>query len=256
MTNQSAVRRDQGSYFFWMSWLFLAIVVVAFGWSLGAGSYLSFEPFPPYLVVHGAVLLAWFAWFAMQTTLVRMRRVASHRRMGKAGMLIALAVLVTSPMVTLNNPGRLVRFGLDWDSDMAMVPHLGIEGQTMLDFSPLVVFGNFAALLQFAIFFGGAIYWRARSDIHKRLMLLAGLVLVPPALARISRWPIFGGEDSGFVPLALLALLLSLLVHDLVALRRVHVASWVGLIAMIAINAAAFALAGSEAGRAFVRSLV
>lgn len=247
--------RQRNGYFFGMSWMMLVTAIIAFGWSVGSGSHVSFEPMPTYLIVHGIVLTAWFVWFAFQTTLVRTGRRSLHPQTGKIGVFIAVAVIAASPMVTLNFPARLKGMGLDWNSDMSEFPALGIEGMSMLDFVTMLIGGNFAALVLFALYFAGAIYWRKRADIHKRLMLLASLMLFPPALARISRWPGLGGEDSPFVPAVFLSLLATLILYDLVRNRRVHRTTVVGLIMFAAINVLVIGLAQSEAGVSFARSL-
>ena len=244
-----------GDYFFFMSWLSLITVLVAFGWSIGTGSYIDFEPMPPYLIAHGIVLTAWFIWFALQTTLVFVNRTSLHRQTGKIGVLIALAVLATTPAVTLNNPARLKGMGLDWESDMSEFPALGVEGTTMHDFVLMLLGGNFAALLLFGLFFGGAIYWRNRIDFHKRLMLLSSLMLLPPALARISRWPGLGGEDGTLVPAVFLVMLASLAFYDFATTKRLHKVTVVGLALIVAVNLLAFAIAGSVFGQELARSL-
>ena len=76
-----------------------------------------------------------------------------------------------------------------------------------------------------------------------------------PALARISRWPIFGGEDSGFIPIVTFALVISVVVHDVVATRRVHRATWIGVAAIVVGAVAQQAIAGSELGYAVVKML-
>ena len=48
----------------------------------------------------------------------------------------------------------------------------------------VMVFAGFARTY-FATLVGLAVYWRSRSRIHKRLMLLGTIALLPPALFRI-----------------------------------------------------------------------
>jgi hypothetical protein len=62
-------------------------------------------------------------------------------------------------------------------------------------------------------------------------------------------------KDSAFIPIALLALLLSVVAHDFVATRRVHRATWIGMAVIIAGTVVQQAIAASEFGRAFVRLL-
>ena len=100
-----------------------------------------------------------------------------------------------------------------------------------------------------------AILLRGYPQVHKRLMLLASVAIVGPALARISRWPLFGGEDGPFVPGVLLALLVAVIVHDLVAMRRVHKGTIYGGGAIVIATIVQQLIADSEFGRSVVRML-
>ena len=49
---------------------------------------------PPLAYVHGAVFSGWVVLFIVQAALVATRRVAMHRRLGMAGVLLAAAMIV------------------------------------------------------------------------------------------------------------------------------------------------------------------
>jgi hypothetical protein len=51
---------------------------------------------------------------------------------------------------------------------------------------PVVAFLSYANLMAFGLLVGAAIYFRGRSEFHKRLMLVATLNLLPAAISRIS----------------------------------------------------------------------
>jgi hypothetical protein len=125
----------------------------------------------------------------------------------------------------------------------------------MVQFVAQVIWGNFLSVAVFAGMLGAAVLLRSNPAAHKRLMLLGSLIIVGPALARISRWPIFGGEDGPFIPVVLIGLVLSVVVHDLVAMRRVHRATLVGVAAIVISEVAHQIIARSESGQAFVRML-
>ena len=100
-----------------------------------------------------------------------------------------------------------------------------------------------------------AILLRRTPQTHKRLIVLASIAIVGPALARISRWPVLGGEDGVFIPLVLVALVLAVIAHDLVAEPRVHTATVMGCTAIVLGAIAQQVIAGSELGLAVVRML-
>jgi ABC-type enterochelin transport system permease subunit len=86
-------------------------------------------------------------------------------------------------------------------------------------------------------------------------MLLASIALIGPALARISRWPVFGGEDSLFVPIVFLGLLAVLIAYDVVSARRPHRATLLGCGTIVLALIAAQAISHSEFGLAVVRMI-
>ena len=245
----------RSGFFFWSSLLLLSFLLIGFAPTLYLRTLFAGPPIPGYLYVHGGVLTAWFVWFVVQTTLVRTGRTAVHRRFGVIGAIIAAAVIVAGPMATIGLVARLRAAGLDWDTDMSAVPTLGIEGQPMVQFASEVFWGNFVGIAVFAALFAAAILLRRNSQAHKRLMLLASISLVGPALARISRWSMFGGEDSLFVPIVFLGMLVVLIAYDVVSARRPHRATLIGCAAIVLALIVAQRIAHSELGLAVVRAM-
>lgn len=159
-------------------------------------------------------------------------------------------------MATVVAIGRMrTRFGADWDTDMSTLPAFGIEGSTLLQFGASVAWGNFASIVIFALLVGTALIKRKQPVWHKRLMLLASLAILAPALARISRLPGLGGEDGLFIPMVFLLLLLSVAVHDFRTLRKPHPASMIGLASILAAGLATPIAVGTEVWLDFIRSM-
>jgi hypothetical protein len=254
-TELSLERSAARGFFFWTSLLLLAFLLVGFAPSLYLRLLFEVPPIPGYLHVHGAILTSWFVWLVVQTSLVRTERTATHRRLGVVGVVIAVAVVFAGPMATVGAVGRLRAAGFDWDTDMSAVSALGVEGVPMIRFMAQVVWGNFVSIVVFATLVGAALLLRRSPEAHKRLMLLASIVIVGPALARISRWSIFGGEDGPLIPGVLLALLLAVVVHDLVGRRRLHKATMYGIALIVGATVALQFIADSEFGRSVVRML-
>jgi uncharacterized membrane protein len=245
----------RSSYFFWMSALLFAFLLIGFSPTLYLREFFPVEPIPGYLYVHGTVLTSWFLWLLLQTSLVRKGNTATHRRMGVIGAVIGAAAVVMGPVATVGVVTRLRGAGLDWDTDMSVLPFLGVQGVPMLNFASQVVWGNFVSIAVFAGMLAAAVLLRRNPQAHKRLMLLGSIAIVGPALARISRWPILGGEDSGFIPIVTFALVISVVVHDLVTTRRLHRATWIGVAAIVLGAVLQQAIAGSELGHAVVKML-
>ena len=180
--------------------------------------------------MHGAVLTAWYVWLVVQTSMVRAGRIATHRRLGVIGAVIGAAVVIAGPMASLGVPGRVTAAGLDWNLDVSVaIPYVGVEGVTLIAFVANVVWNNLVSIVLFAGLLTAAILLRSNAQAHKRLIVIASMLNVLPAAARISRWPGLGGEDSPFIPGVLIGLLLSVLVYDMVTRRRPHKATLSGI---------------------------
>jgi hypothetical protein len=242
----------RGGYFFWMATLLLAVVLVGFAPTLYLRPLFDTAPIPGYLYLHGAVLTAWFVWLVVQTSLVATGRTATHRRLGVAGTVIAAAVVIAGPTATFSVVKRVRGAGLDWDTDMSTVGFLGVEGVPMIQFVSGVVWGNLLGIVTFALLVTAAVVLRRNTQAHKRLMMIASLTIIIPALARIARWPVFGGEDGPLIPLVGLGLLATVIVYDIVKTKRVHMATIGG----VATNLAAFAISQFIAQTPFGQGVV
>ena len=112
--------------------------------------------------IHGAVMTAWFVLLLVQAVLIRRKRPDVHRLLGYLGGILALvlAVLVTA-----------VQFGATRD-ERARLGTLHVEG------------GTIGFMLEFLLLVGLALWWRKRPEIHKRLMLVATVILLGAAWGR------------------------------------------------------------------------
>lgn len=120
----------------------------------------------PLLHVHGLIFTSWIALFLIQTTLVASKRTRTHMRLGIVGGVLAGLMIVIGALTAI------VR------AKTAPAPP-GFSSPLIFLTIPL------ADILVFAILIGGAFYFRMRADIHKRLMLLATIGILPAAVARL-----------------------------------------------------------------------
>ena len=210
------------SFFFGAHILLLAIVLLGFAPSFYLRSaFHHTEGLPAVLFIHGVVLTGWFLLTVFQAWLIRTRRPWLHRQLGYFGAGYAAIVIVLGTVANL----RLIA-----------------EIDSPADGENIVVWGNFFTLVLFAAFVTLAVRFRASPQAHKRLMLLASMSIVGPALARFPRWPIFaGGLDAGrnYAIAGLLILFALLLTYDLLSRRKPHPASWIGMVLLLVSLAAA-----------------
>src|SRR5688572_24273419 len=121
--------------------------------------------------------------------MVRAGRIATHRRLGVIGAVIGAAVVIAGPMASLGVPGRVTAAGLDWNLDVSVaIPYVGVEGVTLIAFVANVVWNNLVSIVLFAGLLTAAILLRSNAQAHKRLIVIASMLNVLPAAARISRW--------------------------------------------------------------------
>ena len=120
----------------------------------------------PLLHVHGLIFTSWLALFLIQTGLVAAKRTRTHMSLGIAGGVLAALMVVIGTLTAI------VR------AKTAPAP-AGFSSPLIFLTIPLV------DMLVFAILISGAFYFRRRADIHKRLMLLATIGILPAAVARL-----------------------------------------------------------------------
>lgn len=187
-------------------------------------------PLAPRVVVHGIVFSGWVLLFLAQSTLVAAGRTVLHRWLGAAGA--GLAVLMVG---------------------LGLVIAFPAAGRGSLPGDPIAfLLVMLVDLLLFAVFVAAAIHQRRRSEAHKRLMLLATVCLLPPA---ISRWPIAVNR-----PVVIASILVAFLaagpLYDIVSRRRIHpVSLWGGLAVLVSIPLR-FAVSQSEAWHRAARWLI
>jgi len=147
--------------------LFVAIVFAGFGRTYYLHGMVA-APLPSVIVhVHGLLMTLWVALFVVQVTLVSAKQIRAHQRLGYAA--IGLAVMIG--VVGIWTAIRAAKYG------SSSVP----PGFSEPTFS-IVPLGD---IVLFALFFGGAVYFRKDAATHKRLMLLTVLNFLPPAVGRL-----------------------------------------------------------------------
>jgi hypothetical protein len=214
----------RNGFFFAAHCALLAVVLVGFGRTFYLRAFFDIGPLPAQLYVHGAILTVWFSFAVAQAWLIRSQQLRWHRRVGYAAATYAAAVVI---------------------SGMIVNSHLAATLTSPADAENIIVWGNYLTLLMFAVFVGLGVLLRKRAEAHKRLMLLASVAIVGPALGRFPLWPIFaGGLDAArnYAIGGLLLLLTSLIVYDILTRRRPHPATWMGALAIVVSLAVSVAL--------------
>jgi hypothetical protein len=179
------------------------------------------------VLAHGSAAALWLLLFISQATLVAQGRVAVHRRRGMIGPFLALLIIVLGYLMVIEGARR----GYDLSGDLSRAlyppnaPQLGPADVAAGILPPLIGFVTFGLLV------GSALWFRHRSEVHKRLMLLALVPLASEPLIHLvgylaNHWPNLRGGGLFLLPLQLLLLFASA-IHDKVTAGRIHPVSLV-----------------------------
>lgn len=234
-------RRADGGFYLGMTVLMVLIVIAGFGPGIVDPSR-RLAPLTPWVALHGVVFTAWLVLFAVQTRLVTTRRVGLHRRLGFAGAMLALLMVVSGYSTAV----AMARRGFDLSGDQHVTDPM----------IPLVF--QLGDLIAFAILVGLGVAHRRKPAVHKRLMYLAtvgGLMSAPLAHA-IGHLPQL--RDKPAVILLPLGLLwASHAIHDRISSGRIHPLSlWGGVILFLWSNLRAAFIGPSSAWHEFGEWLI
>lgn len=161
---------------------------------------------PWLLHLHGFIFLSWYVLFVAQAQLIGSGRVALHMRLGKLSIALAITMVVLAYLVV-----RGAYANPDWN-----IAGFSRAASTMFPLTDIV---------NFSIVYSVALLNRRTAEAHKRLMLMAGIMMIDPAVARLS---FTAGTPPAAILLLELALFVALIGYDLKTRRRPHWASLFG----------------------------
>lgn len=164
-------------------------------------------PMTPLSHLHGVLFSGWMLLYLVQTALIAGRRPDIHRQLGLIAFALVPAMIVVGLLASLHGAIR----------------HAGPPFIPPLQFLAVPFFD----LPVFAITIGWALWKRQDAQTHKRLMYIAMIGLMGPALGRMP-WP-----PEIPVPLVIFGLpdlfLLALMAWDFATRGRLHKATlWAG----------------------------
>lgn len=199
-TKRSLPFHNSGYYF-----LGLFVLAIAGFWpSYFAKFFDGTADFTFYFHFHAFFAVLWIFMLIAQPLLIRQKKFALHRKVGKLSYILVPLIFIS----------------------IILLAHSTIKGpKENLGFELWVPFKD---LLIFAVGYGIAIKYRRTMAIHARGMIVAGIVLIEPALVRLILYVFFPGE--GFAPtgyIAMIVLLYGLFIGLIFAERKQKVGRWV-----------------------------
>lgn len=187
---------------------------------------------PTVVHAHALVFLGWMGLLMAQVIVAARGNIRLHRRIGRWGIAYGCIVTVMGLIVGPANAVIKLNSGV-WTRDQA--------ARSLL---------NIGDMVSFAAWFGAAIWYRARPEVHKRLMVVATVALLFAALAR---WTFIG---SGLARAGIwLSPIFIGMAHDRITRGRVHPVYIIGSITLF-LFALRLLVGNSEAWLRIGRSIV
>ena len=157
----------------------------------------------PKFIIHGVLMFLWFGTFVVQSYFIAVKNYGAHRSWGKAGMLLAIGVFLSTVYV----------FVAVFDSWSSMEPFVKANRLLMLSFGVFLTLGYLR---------------RAKAAEHKRWIFWAIILPIEPIMGRVSDFLLIDNWEL-FYALVWHSFFASFFIYDWVTLRRIHLISWIGL---------------------------
>jgi hypothetical protein len=145
--------------------LVAAAVLVGFARTFYLRGWFDLPPLTRAAHIHGVLWTAWLVLHYVQARLIAAHRVDIHKRLGIAGAVLGIVLVISTALVTIAS---------------AKAGH-GPPQLNPLQFMSV----SMGSTVTFAGFLIAALALRKKREWHKRLMLLASLVMIMPAIGRI-----------------------------------------------------------------------
>jgi FtsH-binding integral membrane protein len=223
-------RRREHMFYTTMAVVIALTVVAGFARTYYLRPWFVESPLRPLVHLHGLVFTSWIVLFLAQTSLIATDRTWVHRRLGIAGAVIAVL------MVLLGTTTAIV--GAGHGSGPPGVPPLVFLAIPLAD------------MVVFATLVGTGFRLRRRPDVHKRLMLLATISILAAPIARLPL--VMKAGPLAFFGLADL-FLVACVVYDVATLGRVHRATVLGGLFILASQPLRLMVSGTDAWMIFAR---
>ena len=159
---------------------------------------------PPVVHIHGFFAFGWIILFVIQSVAIKNRNLSLHKKLGYLSLFIALGIIATLLPVGLFQVNRDLKNGL---GEIAISEIVGVV-TTGLMFATLVTLGFIN---------------RKKSKVHKRLMLLATIVVLWPAWFRFRHYfPAVQRPDIWFAVVLADSLILVAWIGDKINHGKIH----------------------------------
>lgn len=217
-----------------MALFFIATAIVSFvptSFALISRVYTGQQSLPPLVVhFHAASMSIWLLLLLAQSVLAYSDRLDVHRRLGLVSLVLAPCIMVSMYGMDLYG---VETFNVETTVVASAVapPDLGAQ---LRQYTASILLIHGASYFLFPVFFLWAIFARRKdNETHRRMMILATLVLMIPGLGRLLSvtriLPDFGLSLIDARHFYLLVLIAPALIHEVVKHRTPHRSYLVGM---------------------------
>jgi hypothetical protein len=196
-------RGDQS--FFVKFAIFLAVLIVVGFAQHAALGRVNLATVPPWIHLHGLLMLSWLGLFVTQNRLAGSGNLALHRKLGWISAYLVVAIVALGCFSGI----------------MAIKRHTVPMFFTDAYFLALTQTG--------AVVFGGMVYAavtrRTQTEYHRRLLMGATIMITEPAFGRLLPMPLMVGWGEWVVLAIQLGMIGVIALHDRRVLGRIHPAT-------------------------------
>jgi hypothetical protein len=180
-----------------------AVIVAGFARTYYLRVFFQVPPITVLLHLHALVFSAWLLLFVTQTRLIARQNYALHMKVGMAGVVLAVLVVIVGYMTAIVG-AHVVR------------PRpMGMGALEFLIF-PLT------SIVLFAVFVAAAVSLRRKAALHKRFMVLAMIAVLGPPVARLIRFSELGEHFIAIQTVVTAAFVVWALLYDWFKYRMIH----------------------------------
>jgi len=186
-----------------------AVIAAGFAPTYYLGHWFHAPPLKATVHVHAAAFTAWLILLLSQMVLIRAGKFRWHRAVGKAAVGLVVLMVITGYIVIFGKPRPT-------------------------PFTRAFIFTPILSLVLFPAFFALAIRFRRDPGTHKRLMMLATILIANAGVARLMGMVGLTAAPYGSWVATYSLLLLPMIVFDLTRLKTVHRATAWGTVVLLA----------------------
>ena len=198
------IKKKKNSFYLLIGIIGLLAVIIGFFTTYIKPTFQGSLAIPIVVHIHGSFALCWILLFLVQTLAVKYRNFRLHKTLGYFGLFIAVGTITTLLPTGLFVVNRDLAKGL---GETAVSQIVGITTTALLFATPV----------------GAGFLYRKNPKIHKRLLLLATIVLLWPAWFRFRHYfPLVPRSDIWFSVVLADSLILFSWLADRLTYRKIH----------------------------------